>query len=263
MPRFDWKSLDFLTWNTDIGREFPIHTEQVRMMAGKAEHHEQDNISSQTPEAGVAAGEAQEDAQIDPSLAAAEEAARHGFSNPLEFLNAELERSEAEKAELKDRLIRAAAEMENLRKRTARDVADAREYSISSFAREMLAVSDNLRRALEAIPHEARDAGDAGFKALIDGVELTERAMLQALERAGVRKVSPKGERFDANYHQAMFEIPNPEVPHNTVLEVVQDGFVIGERMLRPAMVGVSRGGPKVARPAAENAVADEGGQQD
>jgi len=255
MARFDWKSLDFLPWNTDIGRKFPQWTEQVRMMAGKAEHHEQEDISSQTPEA----GEAQEDA----GLAAAEEAARQGFSNPLEFLNAELQKAEGEKAELKDRLIRAAAEMENLRKRTARDVADAREYSISSFAREMLAVSDNLRRALEAIPHEARDAGDAGFKALIDGVELTERAMLQALERAGVRKVSPKGERFDPNYHQAMFEIPNPEVPHNTVLEVVQDGFVIGDRMLRPAMVGVSRGGPKVARPVAEDAAAGEGGQKD
>ncbi|HSO48207.1 MAG TPA: nucleotide exchange factor GrpE [Rhizobiaceae bacterium] len=191
----------------------------------------------------------------------AEEAARSGFSNPLEFLNAELAKAESEKAELKDRVVRMAAEMENLRKRTARDVADAREYSIASFAREMLAVSDNLRRALEAIPHEARDAGDAGFKALIDGVELTERAMLQALERSGVRKVSPKGERFDANFHQAMFEIPNPEVPNNTVLEVVQEGFVIGDRMLRPAMVGVSRGGPKLAKPSAE-AAEGEGGQE-
>ncbi len=172
------------------------------MMAGKAEHHEQSDIPDQ-------AGE-QDEAQLDEGLAIAEEAARSGFSNPLEFLNAELAKAEAEKAELKDRVVRMAAEMENLRKRTARDVADAREYSIAGFAREMLAVSDNLRRALEAIPNEARDAGDAGFKALIDGVELTERAMLQALERSGVRKVSPKGERFDANFHQAMFEIPNP-----------------------------------------------------
>jgi molecular chaperone GrpE len=223
------------------------------MMTGRAEHHEQADISSQTPEQG-------ENAQ-DESLAVAEEAARSGFSNPLEFLNAELEKAETEKAELKDRVIRMAAEMDNLRKRTARDVADAREYSIASFAREMLAVSDNLRRALEAIPHEARDAGDAGFKALIDGVELTERAMLQALERSGVRKVSPKGERFDANFHQAMFEIPNAEVPNNTVLEVVQEGFVIGERMLRPAMVGVSRGGPKIARPAAEAPARETGGE--
>jgi molecular chaperone GrpE len=220
------------------------------MMAGQAGHHDKADFSEESVEAAEAAG-----------LAAAEEAAKAGFSNPLEFLNAELERAESEKAELKERLVRLAAEMENLRKRTARDVADARDYSIAGFAREMLAVSDNLRRALEAIPHEARDAGDAGFKALIDGVELTERAMLQALQRSGVRKVSPKGERFDANYHQAMFEIPNPDVPHNTVLEVVQDGFMIGERMLRPAMVGVSRGGPKIAKATAETNEA--GGAQD
>jgi molecular chaperone GrpE len=138
-------------------------------------------------------------------------------------------------------------------------VSDAREYSIAGFAREMLAVSDNLRRALEAIPHEARDAGDAGFKALIDGVELTERSMLQALERSGVRKVSPKGERFDANFHQAMFEIPNPDVPNNTVLEVVQEGYVIGDRVLRPAMVGVSRGGPKLAKPSTDAGGEGEG----
>jgi len=220
------------------------------MMAGQAGHHEKADFAEETVEAAEAAG-----------LAAAEEAAKAGFSNPLEFLNAELERAETEKADLKERLVRMAAEMENLRKRTARDVADARDFSIAGFAREMLAVSDNLRRALEAIPHEARDAGDAGFKALIDGVELTERAMLQALERSGVRKVSPKGDRFDANFHQAMFEVPNPDVPHNTVLEVVQDGFVIGERMLRPAMVGVSRGGPKIAKSAPEPNAA--GGAQD
>jgi molecular chaperone GrpE len=219
------------------------------MMAGKAGHHEETDFDETAADSGEAA-----------DLAAAQEAARAGFSSPVEFLNAELEKAEAEKAELKDRLFRLAADMENLRKRTARDVSDARDYSIAGFAREMLAVSDNLRRALEAIPHEARDAGDAGFKALIDGVELTERSMLQALERSGVRKVSPKGERFDANFHQAMFEIPNPDVPHNTVLEVVQDGYVIGERMLRPAMVGVSRGGPKVAKAAADGA---EGGTQE
>lgn len=190
--------------------------------------------------------------------AAAEAQEREGFADPLEFLNAELEQAEAEKAELKDRLVRMAAEMDNLRKRTARDVQDARDYSIAGFAREMLAVSDNLRRALDAIPHEARDAGDAGFKALIDGVELTERSMLQALEKSGVKRIRPEGERFDPNFHQAMFEIPNAEVANNTVLQVVQDGYVIGDRVLRPAMVGVSKGGPKQPRqPEAAN------GQQD
>lgn len=206
------------------------------MTAENTGHREEDNRpgEEQTPEAENGIGEE----------------LREGFANPLEFLNAELERAEAEKAELKDRMMRMAAEMDNLRKRTARDVQDAREYSIAGFAREMLAVSDNLRRALDAIPHEARDAGDAGFKALIDGVELTERSMLQALEKSGVKRIRPEGERFDPNFHQAMFEIPNPEVPNNTVLQVVQDGYVIGERVLRPAMVGVSKGGPKQARPA-------------
>jgi molecular chaperone GrpE len=215
------------------------------MMAGNPGHHEDEAV---LPENDM-------DGNDQAAYAAAEAAAKAGFSNPLEFLNAELEKVEAEKADLKDRLMRLAADMENLRKRTQRDVADAREYSISKFAGEMLAVSDNLRRALEAIPNEARDAGDAGFKALIDGVELTERSMLQALERSGVKRVAPKGERFDANFHQAMFEVENVEVPHNTVVEVVQDGYVIGERMLRPAIVGVSRGGPKPVRaPAGEMA---------
>ena len=153
----------------------------------------------------------------------------------------------AENTELRDRYLRLAAEMDNLRRRTERDVKDAKSYSVAGFARDMLAVSDNLRRALEAIPAEAREAGDAGFNALIEGVEMTERSMLSALERHGVRKLDPVGEKFDPNFHQAMFEVPNPAVPNNTVVQVVQAGFVIGERVLRPAMVGVAKGGPKAA----------------
>jgi molecular chaperone GrpE len=152
-----------------------------------------------------------------------------------------------ENEELKDRALRMAAEMENLRRRTARDMHDARTYAVSNFARDMLSVSDNLRRALDAIPAEAKAAADAGLKALAEGVEMTERAMLAALERHGVKKLAPEGEKFDPNFHQAMFEIPNPNVPANTVLQVVQPGYSIGERVLRPAMVGVSTGGPKHA----------------
>jgi molecular chaperone GrpE len=150
-----------------------------------------------------------------------------------------------ENEDLKDRALRGVAEMENLRRRTARDVHDARAYAIANFARDMLSVSDNLRRALDAIPPETKAAGDAGFKALVEGVEITERAMLSALERHGVKKLEPKGEKFDPNFHQAMYEVPNPDVPANTVVEVVQSGYSIGERVLRPAMVGVAKGGPK------------------
>jgi molecular chaperone GrpE len=178
-----------------------------------------------------------------------------------EALEAEAERAEGsvdgdyealvrlvkENEELKDRALRAAAEMENLRRRTARDVHDARSYAIANFARDMLSVSDNLRRTLDAIPADAKASGDAGFKALIEGVDITERAMLSALERHGVRKLDPKGEKFDPNFHQAMFEVPNPDVPAGTVVEVVQQGYSIGERVLRPAMVGVAKGGPKQA----------------
>lgn len=218
-------------------------------MADKTEHHQE--------KAATKAKAAKEEAATQPAeneneaVNGGEEAS--GFANPLEFLQAELERVEAEKAEAQDRLVRTVAEMENLRRRTARDVADAREYSIAAFAREMLAVSDNLRRALDAVPQEAREAGDNGLNALIEGVELTERSMLQALEKHGVRRISPQGERFDPNFHQAMFEISDPEVAANTVLQVVQDGYVIGERVLRPALVGVSKGGPK-APPKAEQA---------
>ena len=161
-----------------------------------------------------------------------------------------------ENEELKDRALRVAADMENLRRRTARDVHDARAYAVANFARDMLSVSDNLRRALDAIPAEAKASGDAGFKALIDGVEITERAMLSGLERHGVKKLEPQGEKFDPNFHQAMFEVQNPDVAPNTVVQVVQPGYSIGERVLRPAMVGVAKGG---AKPAASETLAEPG----
>ncbi|MFS2325853.1 nucleotide exchange factor GrpE [Brucella sp. H1_1004] len=157
---------------------------------------------------------------------------------------------EADNAELKDQMLRLVAEMENLRKRTQRDVQDARSYAVTNFARDMLLVSDNLRRAQDAIPADALES-DANLKSLAEGVEMTERAMLQALERHGVTKLEPEGQKFDPNFHQAMFEVPNPELPNNTVVQVVQAGFAIGDRVLRPAMVGVSKGGPKVAADAA------------
>jgi molecular chaperone GrpE len=160
---------------------------------------------------------------------------------------AELDKLRAENGDLKDQLLRLAADMENLRKRTARDVHDARAYSVANFARDMLSVSDNLQRALEAIPAEALTNGDTGLKSLVEGVEMTERAMMTAMERHGVKKIEPLGQKFDPNFHQAMFEIPNADMPHNTVLQVAQAGFVIGDRMLRPALVGVSKGGPKQA----------------
>ncbi|WP_336071867.1 nucleotide exchange factor GrpE [Nitratireductor rhodophyticola] len=165
-----------------------------------------------------------------------------------------------ENEELKERALRLAAEMENLRKRTARDVTEARSYSIAGFARDMLTVSDNLRRALEAVPAEARATADSGLSSLMEGVEMTERSMLSTLERHGVKQIDPKGERFDPHFHQAMFEVPDPATPENTVVQVVQQGYVIGERVLRPAMVGVAKGGPKAgAVQNGENVAAEPG----
>jgi len=150
-----------------------------------------------------------------------------------------------EAAEARDRMLRTLAEMENLRKRTTREVADARVYGITGFARDVLDIADNLQRALDAVPVEARAAADPGLKALIEGVELTERSLLNALEKNGVKRFDPSGEKFDPNFQQAMFEVPDASVPTGTVVQVIQAGYTIGERVLRPAMVGVSKGGAK------------------
>lgn len=168
-----------------------------------------------------------------------------------------------ENEELKDRALRVVAEMENLRRRTARDVQDARAYAVTNFARDMLQVADNLQRALDAIPAEAKLSGDAGFTALIEGVDITARGLLGTLERHGVKKLEPNGEKFDPNFHQAMFEVPNPEVATGTVVEVVQPGYSIGDRVLRPAMVGVSKGGPKPAASTAEPGPVNEQAEKD
>jgi len=156
-----------------------------------------------------------------------------------------LEEARREAGEFKDKLLRTLAEMENLRKRTEREVADARLYGNASFARDVLAVADNMQRALDTMGPELRENSDAKVKSLIEGVELTERELLKVLERHGVKKFSPEGEKFDPNVHQAMFELEHPELPPGHVAQVMQAGYMLGDRVLRPAMVGVVKAAPK------------------
>ncbi|MXQ11529.1 nucleotide exchange factor GrpE [Microvirga makkahensis] len=176
--------------------------------------------------------------QAETANGAENEAAAASQADPVAVL-------EAEKADLKDKLLRLMADMENLRRRTERELADARTYAVSNFARDMLNVADNVRRAIESIPDEARTSAEGAFKGFIEGIDLTERDLLNTLERHGVKKLDPHGQKFDPNVHQAMFEVPNPDVPSGTVVQVVQSGYVIGDRVLRPALVGVAKGGPK------------------
>lgn len=152
---------------------------------------------------------------------------------------------QAEVASLKDRVLRTMAEMENLRRRTDREVADAKSYGVSSFAREMVSVADNLQRAQASLPADAKGEVSAAVKSFIDGVELTERDLITRLARFGVKPIETTGQRFDPNRHEALFEIPDEMVPTGTVVQQVETGYTIGERVLRPAKVGVSRGGSK------------------
>ena len=186
---------------------------------------------------------------IDPSQAANENApeSRQGGAYVDERIGLEVQIGELEGqvAALKDKYLRAHAEMENTRRRAEKDVADARNFSIAGFARDMLAVADNLGRALEAVDPAIREAADTTLKTLLDGVELTNRELAKTLEKHGVRLLNPVDQKFDPNFHQAMFEIPDETVPAGTVKQVVQPGYAIGDRVLRPAMVGISKGGPK------------------
>jgi len=158
-----------------------------------------------------------------------------------------------EAAEYKDKLLRTLAEMENLRKRTEREVADARLYGNASFARDVLAVADNMHRALGTIGPELHEQADTKMRALVEGVELTERELLNVLEKHGVKKFSPAGERFDPNVHQAMYEVENPELPTGHVAQVIQAGYMLGDRVLRPALVAIVKAAPKAPLPSAND----------
>ena len=159
----------------------------------------------------------------------------------------------AEVADLKEKLARSLAEMENLRKRTAREVADSRQYAVTSFARDMLTVADNLQRALAAVPAELRTGDNKAATAFLEGVEVTERGLGQTLAKFGVKPLDPKGEKFNPDFHQAVFEVETAEVPPGSVAQVMQPGYVIGDRVLRPAMVGVAKAPAGSTPPAAAN----------
>lgn len=170
-----------------------------------------------------------------------------------------LAKAEAEVAELSEKWKRALADAENVRRIAARDREDASKYAISRFARDILSVADNLRRALESMDKDAR-ATDPGLDALASGVELTERELLTTLARYGITPIPAASQPFDPHVHEAMFEVPNESVPHGTVVHVVEPGYMIHDRPLRPARVGVSKGGPKPgARPPAAEPAGDGG----
>lgn len=173
---------------------------------------------------------------------AAAESAAEPEVDPIEALK-------AENADLRDRVLRSVAEMENLRKRTEREINDTRSYAIAGFARDMLTATDSLSRALMVLPQEARESADPTMKSLIEGIEMTEREMQRLLGKHGVKPIDAEGQKFDPHKHQAMFEVPDPTKPEGTVVQVVQAGFAIGERVLRPAMVGVAKGGVAASAP--------------
>ena len=188
----------------------------------------------------AAEGEAEAPAE---AAAPAEDAPEAEAEAPAEDPFALIERLAAESAELKDKLLRALAETENVRRRAQRDREDASKYAISNFAREMLLVADNLRRALDHIDADARKA-DETLDGVAVGVEMVERELANSLERFGVTPIEAMGRAFDHNRHEAMFEVPDPSQPAGTVVHEVERGYMLADRLLRPAKVGVSKGGP-------------------
>ena len=156
-------------------------------------------------------------------------------------LATELEKLIAENAAMKDQLLRALAEAENTRRRTQRDREDFAKYSAAPLAKDILPVADNLARALAAVPKEAL-ANDEALKNLVDGIAATERQLQSALERHNIKRIDPEGEKFDSHRHQAMFEVPGTDKPGGTVVQVLQAGYILHDRLLRPALVGIAKG---------------------
>jgi len=161
--------------------------------------------------------------------------------NPFAAEFAVLEALKAEVESLKDQRLRALAEAENVRRRAEKEKADASQYAVTKFARDMLGIADNFARALAAVPADIRAAADPQVKAVLDGIEATDRQLLQTLERYGVKAVDTSDGKFDPNLHQAIAEVPGNGKPPGSIVDVVQSGFTIGERLLRPAMVTVAK----------------------
>jgi molecular chaperone GrpE len=221
-------------------------------MNGTMTENPYDDVSQGAAEPVVEPG----DGVVEPKAGAKAEAAAEaaatvpgtpGGAEPA--LAERLAQAEAQLAKLKDDYLRALAETENVRRRAQRDRQDASQYAITGFARDLLSVADNLRRALAAVDDGAR-ADNPALDALIGGVEMTERELLTIFERYGVKKIESVGQPFDPHVHEAMFELPNPEVANGTILHVLEDGYRIHERTLRAARVGVAKGGPRPAPPA-------------
>lgn len=239
-----------------------------KVMSGTDKNNQQDGTSKENEAAADSAKDAELKSAMraakDAAIAAAREAASESSNqeqdvpelsendvadalDALGGIEAEQKTYEelaTENEALKDRLLRALSDTENMRRRAQREKEDAHKYAITAFARDLLEVSDNLTRALTSVSPEDKAAGGPQLATLIEGVELTEKGLLSAFEKHKIQLVAPKGERFDPNFHQAVAEIPGTDQPHGTVVDVMQTGYTIGDRLLRPAMVTVAKGDP-------------------
>ncbi|MGF1641405.1 MAG: nucleotide exchange factor GrpE [Rhodospirillales bacterium] len=230
-------------------------------MSGHADTDPRDKRAAE--ETGDAAGPiaTEGDAAVEPPAAAAAGGPGEVPAADAAAMADRLAAAEAELAQLKDERLRALAEVENVRRRAARDRADASKYAIAGFARDLLSVADNLQRALGSVDPAARDA-DPALQALVAGVEMTEKELLTVLERNGITAMEALGRPFDPHVHEALFEIPDDSVPAGTVAQVVEPGYMIYDRPLRAARVGVARGGPKRPPTDGPAAGADDGGEE-
>jgi len=220
-----------------------------------------DAEENQNPEEDVA----EEEAANRPEAPEGEEAEapRESETAEAEETETEAELSPEEKlADLNDKLLRALAESENVRRRAQRDKEDAAKYAIANFAREMVPVADNMRRAMASVDADARRQ-DPALEQVMVGLEMTERDMLATFERFGIKTINAMDQKFDHNFHEAMFEVDDPSKPHATVIQVVETGYVLNDRLLRPAKVGVSKGGPKENGDAANAPPKEAGAAED
>ncbi len=198
------------------------------------------------PDSATPPGTAQRDAASAEYVQQASEQASAAAAEP-----SMLQALEAQIAELKDQVLRSYAEVDNIRKRGERERLDTQKYAVSKFARDVLSVADNLERALAAAPKESADPSLKGF---VDGVTVTERSLAGILERHGVKRIEAQGTLFDPHLHQAVMEQPDPTVPSGTIVRVFEAGYLIEDRVLRPASVVVAKGGAKPVKVAPQDA---------